>query len=72
MHVEIDLYRDDLAAFTDPEIFAAIEAFTRVLQPATDRTQEAYLLDFKATGATRSCARLQLPPIRSAAFCSLE
>jgi len=47
MSTEIDLYKDDLAAYGDPEIFAAVEAFTRVSQPATDRAQEGFLLDFK-------------------------
>jgi hypothetical protein len=40
MSTEIDLYKDDLAAYGYPEIFAAVEAFTRVSQPATDRAQE--------------------------------
>lgn len=31
-----------------PEISAAVEAFTYVSEPTTDRTQEGYLLDFKA------------------------
>ena len=47
MTMEIDLYKDDLAAFGDQELYAAVEAFTGVAQPATDRTQEGYLLDFK-------------------------
>jgi hypothetical protein len=47
--VEIDLYKDDFAALGDPELFAAVEAFTRVKLPATDRPQEGYLLDFKET-----------------------
>ena len=48
MSAELDLYRDDLAVYGDPEIFAAVEAFTRVSEPAMERTQEGYLLDFKA------------------------
>lgn len=47
--VEIDLYKDELSAFGDPEIFAALEAFTRIKLPETDRPQEGYLLDFKET-----------------------
>jgi hypothetical protein len=40
MSSELDLYKDDLAVYGDPEIFAAAEAFTRVSEPAADRTQE--------------------------------
>ena len=47
--IDVDLYKDDLAAIGDPELYAAVEAFTRVAQPPTDRAQEGYLLDFKAT-----------------------
>lgn len=46
--MDIDLYRDDLAAVSDRELFAGVEDFTRVAAPATDRTQEGYLLDYKA------------------------
>ncbi len=46
--IDVDLYKDDLNAFGDPELYAAFEIFTRVASPPTDRTQEGYLLDFKA------------------------
>lgn len=49
MPADIDLYRDDFSRLGDPELFDAVEAFTRVNQPANDRTQEGYLVDFKAT-----------------------
>jgi hypothetical protein len=61
MTMEIDLYKDDLAAFGDQELYAAVEAFTGVAQPATDRTQEGYLLDFKESwndSALRTVAAL--------------
>ncbi|MBZ5725832.1 MAG: ATP-binding protein [Acidobacteriia bacterium] len=47
--VDVDLNKDDLATISDPELYAAVEAFTRATASPTDRTQEGYLLDFKAT-----------------------
>src|SRR5260370_20439228 len=43
----VDLYKDDLGAISDSDLYAAVEVFTRVTSPTTDRTQEGYLLDFK-------------------------
>ena len=54
MPVDVDLYTDDLSRFGDPELFAAVEAFTKVNQPPTDRTQEGYLVDFKANWSDSS------------------
>src|SRR5947209_16849501 len=48
MTTPVDLYKDDLFGIADPDIYSAVEAFTRVAFPPTDRTQEGYLLDFKA------------------------
>ena len=48
MHAEVDLYKDDLSRFSDPELFGAVETFTRVSLPFGDRAQEGYLVDFKA------------------------
>jgi len=45
---DIDLYKDDLTTPADQDIYAAIELFTRMASPQTERTQEGYLLDFKA------------------------
>ena len=45
---DIDFYKDDLSAPEDKDLFAAIEVFTRIALPQTERTQEGYLLDFKA------------------------
>jgi hypothetical protein len=45
---DIDLYKDDLTTPADQDIYAAIELFTRMTSPQTERTQEGYLLDFKA------------------------
>lgn len=42
-----DLYKDNLSAISDAELFTAVEEFTGVSLPQTDRTQENYLLDFK-------------------------
>jgi hypothetical protein len=47
--IAVDLYKDDLFAVSDPDLYSAVEAFTRVASPASDRMQEGYLLDFKAT-----------------------
>jgi hypothetical protein len=44
---DIDLYKDDLTTPADQDIYAAIELFTRMASPQTERTQEGYLLDFK-------------------------
>ncbi|MBZ5596540.1 MAG: ATP-binding protein [Acidobacteriia bacterium] len=49
MPADIDLFKDEFSRFGDPELFDAVEAFTRVTSPANDRTQEGYLVDFKAT-----------------------
>lgn len=46
--VDIDLYKDDLAAPEDKDLYTAIELFTRMGSPQPERTQEGYLLDFKA------------------------
>jgi hypothetical protein len=54
MSAEIDLYKDDLAAFSDQELYVAVEAFTGVARPAADRTQEGYLLDFKEAWSERA------------------
>ena len=54
MPVDVDLYKDDLSRFGDPELFAAVEAFTKVNQAPTDRTQEGYLVDFKASWSDSS------------------
>lgn len=48
MPADIDLFKDDLSRFGDPELFDAVEAFTRVKLPSNDRAQEGYLVDFKA------------------------
>ena len=59
MSAEIDLYKDDLAAFGDRELYAAVEAFTAIVQPSINRAQEGYLLDFKESwsdGALRTVA----------------
>lgn len=45
---DIDLYKDDLTAPADQDLYKAIEVFTRIASPQTDRAQEGYLLDFKA------------------------
>jgi len=46
---DIDLYKDDLTAPEDKDLYTAIEVFTRISLPQNERTQEGYLLDFKAT-----------------------
>lgn len=46
---DIDLYKDDLAAPEDKELYAAVEVFARIASPQPERTQEGYLLDFKGT-----------------------
>jgi hypothetical protein len=45
---DIDFYKDDLTAPEDKDLYTAIEVFTRISLPQTERTQEGYLLDFKA------------------------
>jgi len=45
---DIDLYKDNLNTGSDADLFAAIEIFIRPSSPPPDRTQEGYLLDFKA------------------------
>ncbi len=45
---DIDFYKDDLTAPEDKDLYTAIEVFTRIGLPQTERTQEGYLLDFKA------------------------
>jgi predicted HTH transcriptional regulator len=45
---DIDLHKGDLTAPADQDLYKAIEVFTRIASPQTDRTQEGYLLDFKA------------------------
>jgi hypothetical protein len=44
---DIDFYKDDLTAPQDEDLYAAIETFTRIALPQTERMQEGYLLDFK-------------------------
>jgi hypothetical protein len=46
---DIDFYKDDLAAPEDKDLYTAIEIFLRITLPQTERTQEGYLLDFKAS-----------------------
>jgi Putative DNA-binding domain len=46
---DIDFYKDDLTAPEDKDLYTAIEVFTRIALPQTERTQEGYQLDFKAT-----------------------
>jgi hypothetical protein len=45
---DIDFYKDDLTAPDDKDLYAAIEIFARMNLPQAERTQEGYLLDFKA------------------------
>ena len=45
---DIDFYKDDLTAPEDKDLYMAIEVFTRISLPQNERTQEGYLLDFKA------------------------
>jgi hypothetical protein len=45
---DIDLYKDDLTALEDKDLYAAIELFTRLASPQPQRMQEGYLLDFKS------------------------
>jgi hypothetical protein len=45
--VTVDLYRDDLGALSDMQLFSAIEEFCRIGDPLEDRPQEDYRLDFK-------------------------
>ena len=45
---DIDLYKDDLAGPEDKDLYAAIEGFVRASSLQKERTQEGYLLDFKA------------------------
>jgi len=59
--IEVDLYKDDLAAVADRDLYSAVEAFARTASPPTDRTQEGYLLDFKSAwsdSALRTVAAL--------------
>jgi hypothetical protein len=51
---DIDLYKDDLITPADQDLYAAIELFIRMTSPQTERTQEGYLLDFKATWSDSS------------------
>jgi hypothetical protein len=46
--VDIDFYKDDLAGPEDKDLYSAVEIFARVALPQAERTQEGYLLDFKA------------------------
>lgn len=46
---DIDLYKDDLTAPEDKDLYSAIEVFARIALPQTERMQEGYLLDFKGT-----------------------
>ena len=46
--VDIDLYKDDLTVPEDKDLYTALELFTRIGSPQPERTQEGYLLDFKA------------------------
>jgi hypothetical protein len=45
---DIDFYKDDLTSPEDKDLYDAIGVFIRITQPQTERTQEGYLLDFKA------------------------
>src|SRR5213593_2646094 len=48
MPTSVDLYKDDLFAIADPDLYSAVEEFTHVAFPPQDRMQEGYRLDFKA------------------------
>lgn len=49
-----DLYRDDFSRLTDVEVYTAIEAFTRILEPLDVRPRESFVLDFKEGWSERA------------------
>jgi hypothetical protein len=44
----IDFYKDNLTDPEDKDLYNAVELFARIGSPQAERTQEGYLLDFKA------------------------